>query len=63
MKKLRSSAPETSILSPSFRYVPAAQTDIRQTFRVAEQRITDAAFTELAAAELALRSLVVCRRK
>jgi hypothetical protein len=59
MKPLRSTAPATSILSPEFRYVPAAQTDIRETFRLAEQRKTDAAFTELAAAELALRNLVV----
>ena len=63
MKPLRSTAPETSILSPAFHYVPAAQTDIRETFRRAEQRKTDAAFTELVAAELALRNLVIRRRK
>jgi hypothetical protein len=59
MKQLRSTAPVTSILSPEFRYVPAAQTDVRETFRLAEQRKTDAAYTELAAAELALRNLVI----
>ncbi len=58
MKPIRSTAPATSILSPAFRYVPAAQTDVRETFRLAEQRKTDQAFTELAAAELALRNLV-----
>ena len=41
MKPLRSTAPETSILSPRFQYTPAALTDIRELFRRAEQRQYD----------------------
>lgn len=41
LKPLRSTAPATSILSPRFNYVPAARTDIRETFRRAEQQQHD----------------------
>lgn len=41
VKQLRSTAPATSILSPRFNYVPAARTDIRETFRRAEQQQHD----------------------
>lgn len=38
MKKLRSSYPESHLLNPAFRYVPAANTDIRATFARAQQQ-------------------------
>ena len=39
MKPLRSTAPATSLLSPSFRYTPAAATDLHATFeRIRRER-------------------------
>jgi hypothetical protein len=32
MKPIRTTAPETSLLNPKFRYTPAAKTDVRRTF-------------------------------
>lgn len=55
MKTLKSKAPKESILPPQFRYRPAAQTDVRRTFRREQQRLMDAAYTQLLAAEIALR--------
>lgn len=38
MKPLRSSYPPSHLCNPAFRYVPAAQTDIRATFARAQQQ-------------------------
>ncbi|RZS35317.1 hypothetical protein [Corticibacter populi] len=38
MKHLKSSEPRYSLSNPQFRYVPADQTDIRQTFERIRQK-------------------------
>ena len=43
MKPLISKRPTGSLLNPSFRYVPAAQTNIERTFAKERKRLAEAA--------------------